>query len=465
MTTRLGRLIALVAVSVGMALAMSASAAYAAEGPCSNIIGAGSSLQGVAQKEVWIPGFEAQSAHTQIKCNSKIVEKPTVAYTVSSSGRGLNCWGASTGAFVEKECETGKELPAYIDTDVAPEGPAQAAGTQLFDIAEAGKQKGTEPNQVTAVPVAQSAITVVVSLPENCQPAVQKQEEASPIAKVKAAELAQEWHAGQPKLSQLKLPLGPGCQAVQTKGATLFARSKPSGTTAGFKRFLAQVSPTEWGSFVTTAAEAESTNWPTNSNIQVANGSGGEEAEKVFNTPNSMGYADLSDARAKGFTLTPTQHKTGQGKIESFYVEVQNNSGEKATPTYVSPEVISTGESNCSEATYEGQAKLKVGQDVDWSGAKQNNATKTEGGVAAAYPLCTLTFDIAWEHYSFFKEEEAFPSYKSDEGTADTVLDYLAYIVGQGQTVSKLKSSHYAPLPPAIRTLAEAGVNKTNIGL
>jgi hypothetical protein len=461
MKARLGRLIALVAASAAMALAMSAPAASAAE-TCSNITGSGSSLQNVLQKEVWIPGFEAQSPHVPVACTAA----PTVTYVSTSSGKGLNCWGASTeklevtGAL--KECGTEGVLDAYIDTDVAPEGPAQNSTKQLFKMAAAGKQKGAEPNQVVAVPVAQSAITVMVSLPAGCEPAQQGEK-----ARWNYNDLEQAWYSGQTKLSQLKFALGAGCQAVQTKEAILFARSSASGTTAGFKRFLDQVKHSDWGSFVETAEKAESTTWPS-SNVQVANPKGKEEAEKVFNTPNSVGYADLADARAAGFKLFPVRHEQGQQKYYSFFVEVQNKEGQaqKTKPTYASPEIEEGGEqlegANCLEAKYENQSQLKVGQDQDWSKARQ--VKELEGEAGGPYPICTLTFDVAWEHYGFFNEG-AQPSYNTQAGTANSVLDYLTYIVKLGQEATKLDSLHYAKLPTEIRTAAEAGVKKTNIGL
>jgi hypothetical protein len=460
MKTRLGCLIALVAASAALALAMSASAAYAAEGECSNITGSGSSLQNIAQTSVWIPGFEAQKPHEPVACEAKLKE-PKVTYTATSSGKGLACWGASKGEIELKECGNEKELDAYIDTDVAPEGPATTEGKQLFDLAKAGNQNSKEPNQVTAVPVAQSAVSVIVSLPEGCQPVTQAKK-----ARVKDNELEQAWFSGQTKLSQLKLAYV-ACQPIQTKEAILYARSKASGTTAGFKRFLDQVKHSDWDNQVETAAKAESTTWPS-TGVQVANGTGKEEAEKVYNTPNSMGYADLSDARAVGFTQTPTQHKNGQLKYYSFIVEVQNKERQTEGPTYASPEISPEAEkqaegSNCLKAEYENLAALKVGPDQDWSKARQ--VKELEGTEGGTYPICTLTFDIAWQHYGFFKETES-PFYKTDLGTADTVLDYLSYIVSEKtQKEEKLDKLHYAPLPAEVAEKSRSGVIKENIGL
>jgi hypothetical protein len=445
MTTRLGRLIALVAACAAVALAASASAAYAAEGPCSNITGSGSSLQRVLQQNVWIPGFESQPSHSPVKCSGTA---PKVVYVATSTGRGKACWGSS-GTDTLTECGTSGTLDDYIDGDVAPEGPSTTPGTQLHNMDEANHQGTAAGEGIVAVPVAQSAVAVIVSMPLGCTPT----EQSNPRVDAKALDI--QWKLNQVKLHiEIRRPQWQFCLQIKLF-PTLFARSKSSGTTAGFKRFLDQVNHIQWSGFVSTAAKAENTEWPTAAGIQTVSSTGLEEAENVFRNPNSMGYADLADARAAGFTQKPTPHTVGQSKFYSFFVEVQNKEGE--APTYASPEVEEAASpqfegSNCKEALYE-TAGLKVAGNVDWSGARQINELKGKAG--SPYPICTLTFDNAFKKYM---------SAGLTEGAADTTLDYLSYIVNQGQTVTGIDKEHYAPLPTELDETAKEGVSKTNIG-
>src|ERR1700684_2564025 len=59
----------------------------------SNITGQGSSLQKLAQKEVWDPEFNVSANGHSCNGTQGIKENPTVTYKSSSSGEGLESWG------------------------------------------------------------------------------------------------------------------------------------------------------------------------------------------------------------------------------------------------------------------------------------------------------------------------------------------------------------------------------------
>jgi ABC-type phosphate transport system substrate-binding protein len=438
MEVRLGRIAALAAMCVGAAFAVTAPTASAAVA-CENIEGSGSVLQTAAQA-LWTEAFSANSKG----CSANV----TVTYTPTEGEAGENCWGAAKGVLNKAECGVPGRLDAYIGTDVAPEGPAKTAGTQMAHMDEAGGG-----NKIVAVPVLQSAIAVVVTMPVGCVP---KNPQENPRVQVKALE--EEWHGSKGTLAQqIKFEnVGNGWKgdACQEKLApTLFARSKDSGTTAGFKRFLDQVNPQHWEAFIKTTEEAESTKWP-NQQIKTSESS---SAKKVFQTPNSMSYVDLYYARKAGFNGAAGQmklHTTEQGEAYSFYVEVQNSPTEIK---YLKPEE-SSDEAACKKATY--KIPDSVGPDVDWSHAQQTNSLAGVSG-EGLYPICILTFDLAWHEY------ERLPpgTYSNNTNTANAVLQYFTYIIsGGGQEIAALKGQeHFAALPASIKLIATEGLEEPGI--
>ncbi|HET7484929.1 MAG TPA: hypothetical protein VFJ64_06065, partial [Solirubrobacterales bacterium] len=102
---RNGARAALLASAVATVAVLGTTGSAAAEPLCtgSNLVGKGSSLQNVAQKEVWKPGFET----------SICPGGPTVTYEGGGSGGGLTAW-RFTG---EGTINTGFQ---YIGTDDAP---------------------------------------------------------------------------------------------------------------------------------------------------------------------------------------------------------------------------------------------------------------------------------------------------------------------------------------------------------
>ncbi len=441
MKVRLGRLVALTIVCAAFVSAVSAPGASAAT--CAKITGSGSSLQANAQS-LWDGVFNAFTTKTQYKPTECTTPTKLVTYVATSSGRGLNCWGALkvTEEFETTECGTSGTLDAFIGTDVAPEGPAGTAGTQLFNIDHAGKTGGA-PNEVMAVPVAQSAIAIVVTLPVGCTPELTKGVEGI----LKNTSLEEQWNSNTGTLSGSITGLGTfsGCG---TKPPSLIVRSKNSGTTAGFKRGLNQINTKHWSKFVETPAVAENTTWPATT-LKISS-TGKEEAENVSKTANSIGYADLADARSAGLTRSPKLHKLTGGAEEaySFFVRVEVGAGK------ISPEAEVEEGSNCALALYNEPAS--VAPNVDWSGASQTNDT---GG--KAYPFCTLTFKLAWKHYSGLT-----PAYTA--GTENSVLDLFHYVVNdaqEGTAAKALELKHYWPLVEPMLAHARTGVSATNIGV
>jgi len=426
------RLWVLAALCVGAILAIGAPAASAAtEVECSPITGSGSSLQNIVVKEVYAFNWE-KTGFKEIfgkgSEESECSKKTTVTYTATSSGKGLAEWGASTKKIELKEAGNGKEeLDAFVGTDVGPEGPAATPGTQIANMDEAGEEKVAKTkNGVVAIPIAKSAISVIVSLPVGChvtnvsvQPSISKN-----------TILAEEWDANTKTFLELVAGLTTSSACDGTPG--LQARETASGTTAGFKRYLNDIEPSVYGTFTSTAVKSESASeWPNLSNKkETGNSTGGKLAEKVIGAPGLVGYADLADARAAGFTTTPTLHKNGAGEeYLVFIASVPNGGAAETKGESVNPEGTE-GAANCEAAKFEEPAE--IGVNVDWSKATETNATLGEKGV---YPICTLTFDVLWSKPEFL-------GYSS--GILHTLHSFFEWLLRNLSTVeSSVHSKHF----------------------
>ncbi len=391
-----------------------------------NIAGAGSTLQEIAQKQVWIPGFKA------------LCPGITVTYEGTGSGAGLNAWGFNGGSF--------DSTKAFIGTDIAPN-----AG----QIANAEAASGSK---VLIVPVAQTAIAVVVNAPANCE-----------IEEITNKQLESVFRGTIKNWGKIETASGPGCVGAPI---TRVVRSDGSGTTYQFKNYLFQANnaPVPCTEGTKTWKELEdigtgnhpNIDWPQNgvagctatqvSGLIAAPGTGGSSVVETVNaTAGSIGYSALPDVEAA---------KSGN----TTALKLQNNGLVKlANATFASPVVIGASEqANCQGARYGVPAGARSvggsGESVDWSqvfGAKVNI-----GG--ESYPLCMLTYDIALKNYSKAGFSQA---------TETTVHSYLAEYITATAGQQALGSAHrfYAPVPstkgtPQTDVLGAAQLAASKIG-
>jgi hypothetical protein len=430
---------------------------------CAPITGSGSSLQNLAQKTVWKPLWEESGFSIVIEL-LECLGTTTVTYEPTSSGKGLLEWGANTSKLEPEIAFNKLTLDEFVGTDVAPEGPVGTAGTQIARMDEAGGKAGTN-NKVVAIPVAQSAVSVIVSLPVGCKAL------SAASAAVKNGALSKAWLTG--AVNFLTLVSGVTVDGnTCDNNALLEAREAASGTSAGFKRYLNDLEPSLWDKCALTAVEAESTScWGTKKPDEAGNGTGGELAKKVLTTPGTIGYADLADARAQGFA-TPgvvTEHTNASSETFLSFIALVPNKGVTSEGNAQNPEVTATGAengaSNCKGATY--PTFPEVQPDEDWSKITQSNAT---AGTAGVYPICTLTYDVAWEHYNLVEWTE--PSNgktgeKYSQAQFATTFNYLRWVASEAQkgttAKEKLSNGHFSVLPSGVISKDEAGVVMKNI--
>jgi len=390
---------AVAAMAVAGVGASSASAAVACNG--GNIIGEGSSLQKIAQQNVWIPAFQNEV------CNFGTL--PKIEYKPEGSGAGLKAWGANGGAI--------DRTRAFIGTDDAP------TAAQIANIKAAAGG-----GNVLVIPVAQTSIAFPVNPPEGCT-----------VTQLGNLDLERIFRGIKKTWSELETATGT-CNSPITR----VVRQDGSGTTFQFKNYLSSFNSAALPCVGKTWKELEpiensetgapNTSWPESCTgktlspvVRAEKKGGGELVAKVLATPGSIGYAALPDVQAKG----------------ASFVQVQNNGKVVAEEaTFATPvlagETAGKGVANCAATKYitpEDARPTGTGIDVDWSSVF--GAQPQIGGTA--YPLCTLTYILAFKGY-----KEAGFKFAPYQTVRDFVNGYVAF---KGQEDLIGTETNYAPVP------------------
>jgi phosphate transport system substrate-binding protein len=180
-------------------------------------------------------------------------------------------------------------------------------------------------------------------------------------------------------------------------------RADGSGTTQNFTDWLKKTSPANWtlGSGSTVAWAADT---------QAGTGNAGV-ANAIKQNKGSIGYVDLSDAKGAGLT----------------YAQVKNKSGKFIEPTSDSSAAVGDG--------------ITVPDTLLFSAL--------DSSAADAYPITYQSWVMVYAQ-------------QSDKGKGDAIKGYLAYLLGDGQSI--LKDLDFAPLPKAIQDKAIAQLDKIVVG-
>jgi len=414
------------------------------------IVGAGSSAQKLAQKEVWDSEAAGKGLGFNVGKNadacSKEGKKPSVTYESVGSGAGLERWGVEGG-------HTFLTTTAMVATD-EPVNQTQKEEIESHNPAHTGED-------VQSIPVLQFAVTAIIHLPKGCEGT----STAVPGRFVLRNKTLEEiWTAKITKWSQIKdggdEVKGAGCNPEEEIKHVV--RLDQSGTTHVFKRYLGLIQT----QLVTPAFEIEggetkkwneiaegafNQKWPTADKvIRPAKSGGGEVVNTVFEEKNasSIGYANLADARAKF---------GGSAQKEIFWAEIQNNGAKenaKIAPTYTDPatngDVSATANSNCSGEKYtNGTSKEKFPPATT---AKVWSSVTTETK-QTHYVLCGVTYDMGLNNYK---------GYGFSEASFQTADDYLNFVTDSakegGQT--EVVGHDYEKLPALLVDITQDGVEE-----
>ena len=401
-----------------------------------NIAGQGASVNSVAQKEVWDPQFNLSASKFACNGTQGTLAKPTVTYTNTGSGQGLESWG-----------EFGKVVPNYGPTN-AYIGTSETPDAAI--ISEIASHETTPtPNQVETIPVTQLAIATIVNLPTGCTAT----STAAPGRLVLSdATLEGIFNGSITTWGQITdggdALTGTGCTTAPIVPVVRFDQA---GTTHILKRFLGLINTgalaTEKGSqtWDQLSEGALNTTWPSAlALVRPAKKGDAEEAAKVASTPGSIGYGNLAEIRAGGKFSKAGEGGAGTAK---FWTEIESES-KKGKAKYQDPatngDVEAGAEANCKKTLYTNGASPFPPPAVSdpWNEVTTKLAEKT-------YPLCGFTYILTIKSYSLFPGTEA--------GEAETVKDILQFITDKKGGQLALAGHDYNALPKAVLKEAAEG--------
>jgi ABC-type phosphate transport system substrate-binding protein len=433
-----------VAAASVAAFAVPSAASAALPGHCkgSSTEGAGSSFQ-LEAEELWKKGFNTNKAGC-----TKEGEKPTIGYRSIGSGAGYKEWH-------EKELYG---TVGFVGTDNTVNA---AEKTGVEEQADAGKT-----SKVETIPVEQGAVAIVVNLPAGC---TANSTIAPNRLAIDQATLEGIYKGSVTKWSELVSSEGTGNElkgtCVPAEDAIIpVVRNDSSGTTHIFKKSLfnndqeklANESGGEntWGELAEGTKVGATTlnqSWPTAAKVVHAKTTTNTGVLKeVTETPGSIGYADLSQARNPangGFT--------GQS-ASRFWLEVEASDKVKVTKKgtthkrkYADPasngDVEAKAESNCKKTEFSNGVGSFPPPAV--TAAWNEVAAKRE---SKSYPICGLTYVLALTNY------EAYASHGGNAAEAETVKDYVGFIGGKAGA-KEIKGHDFAPLPKTLLASTEEG--------
>jgi ABC-type phosphate transport system substrate-binding protein len=435
-----------------------------------SITSQGSSLQAGAQQKLWGPGFNSLTATKSKFACATSPNTPTITYTKTSSGGGLNSWGAETGT-PEKTTEGTTvdanigfgPINAFFGTDEPPNA------TQIKNI----QNSELVAKPIETIPVTQESVAIIVHLPVGCS-ATSEVEDAANRLVFTDEDLGNVYDGADTKFSQItgggdaihgtidepaegEKPASP--QNGEPCGNALIkpvVRQDQSGTTHIVKRFLSEINGASFATASGSHTWSElsegslNTTWPTAAGVTLSGGEGGSKlASKVLATPGGVGYINLFEAREKGFA---------PATATTFWVELQNTlktkgTGTKAktTITYEDPstnhdEGTTKGSANCSKTVYDTGAETGTPDNttLPWNAVTASTTQKS------SYALCGLTYDVALEEYGQVPSE-------ATEKEATTVKTYLQFVVDKNGGQKLLEGNDYFPLPKEVDAKSVTG--------
>ena len=425
----------ILSAAAAMALVAPGAASAAALGEqCSGgpLTGKGSSLQKLAQQNVWGPDFNTSANVKACNGTQGSKEVPTITYTSVGSGAGMEAWGINGHAF---EGSNG-----YVGTDEPPNA------TQKTEIQSHAKHP--KENTLETIPVLQGSVAIIVRLPKLCAATSTSNPGRLVLDNVTLEKI---WTGEITKWSEItdngdKLS-GTGC--LPETAITRVVRKDQSGTTSIFKKYLALINGGEVDGGLTwrqISEGTENTEWPGTVTRPTETG-GGALVKTVSEIPSSIGYANLADARSNGNFAAPT----GGKNTARFWVPIQNNGVEQEEETYSDPssngDAKELANANCLNTVYTNgvtpfppASTLEVWNEVTTKTEEQN------------YTLCGLTYDLAFHEYSQYPGTTL--------GEATSANNYLLFELAAGGGQELIKKHDYLALPTSLQVEARTGAEK-----
>lgn len=365
-----------------------------------------------------------------------------VKYAPVGSGAGRNSWRANG--------TTPRDTTAaFVATDEAPD-PGIGPVDEQMNLQKSGMTSTGSP--LETIPVAQASVAFYVNLPAGCT-STGRSTAFSNIEKI--------FEGDTTTFAQL-LPnrvTGAGCSTP----VNVVVRTNSSGTTFATKTLFASIDA-DWNNYTT---PSQNTVWP----IPVTRGgtSNTAVANFVAANPGSIGFGDLGSVRGPAVAATTDYNWNGAGDNKYMVtVNVPLRGGTPGQTVSVDPALDSdatngiTGPgSNCGLSRVYSNLPLDGAGAITTKGSLTNsntgnwflvNSANPAGYTVGEYPICSLTYVLAYDLYS------RFPG--MTEAQARTAADYIRYITSSSAQ-NNLVNNDYQKLPAAIRSAA--GVGSTRV--
>ena len=429
--------VATAAAAFGVTAIVGTAPALATTVPGENIFGSGSSLQKIAQVNVWTTTWTSTASD-----HATLSNDPTATYFSSSSGHGLDEFGNNTAAVdltQDGNADNGSTngygrpvLDAFVGTDDPPTGPLATAGSQLHNASLAATGGASRAIDEITVPVAQAPVAILLSVPTgitlgagtaiNLSNSLLRRIWDANVA-ADAPYAAKTWGALLMEAGVKRITSGTpgrgqftdaGGSSGGSQGITLQVRSSASGTSYTFKGFLNLSGDANYPqSFV-----VDDDTWPVPT-TNTGNTGGSQLVADTTATPGSIGYANLADARAATPAYSNTAQTTTTGGSHQFlYARVQSNEGSNDPRVRGSPIHDCRGSErllgnqiniNGAHPTFVGHWTVPLSGSTfvptgSWGGTLADdpdvydhslqNGKKTDN-----YPIVAVTYDLAWNSY------------------------------------------------------------------
>jgi hypothetical protein len=416
------------------------------------VYASGAALQSQLQNNILIPNFASTK---------------WITFTSTTSGAGSAEFG-NTGAGLAPTQDTGAPsgtLDAYVATDNPP---------TTGELSNAQTAAGTKATSEITVPVAQTPLDLLLSLPTKLSlssgvqlPNVLTSQLLAgtvPSTASPTKYAANTWGALLADAGSSFTDSGGGGTPV-----TVEVRKNGAGTTLNLKQYLTQIDSKTWSSFDSSNSYPVSENWPGSSTKYLpatkGNGTDEEEALAVLGSSGSVGYATAGDAASTGFTNTPTSTPLTKGAIgqQILYAQLQDNglatkgakfadpeSGTKAN-VYTGANVNVNGSGGGGEwivpvTTKGGSVVVPSGS---WAPTQASDPNILGDSGSATYPLVAVAYDLSWSLFNTGNLASLFPSPATPQTAQTTAQQFLQFATTKAGQNDILNSgtNYYAPLP------------------
>jgi hypothetical protein len=453
---RLRRQAALAAgvVAAGALLAFGGTPALAAS--LVQIFGSGASLQNQLQNNILIP--DAPSPLNTL-----------VAYNSTTSGSAALEFGLTgAGLLVNQDSKASPQLDAFVGVDSPPSN---------IELNNASTASGLTALDLVTVPVAQSSLGIITSLPVGLLLLMSGPPQLNLdnllLGQLFAGKLPAAGGYAKNTWGALLLAVGLSpTKSGSATSATLFqddgggsntilieTRKNGAGTTLNLKQYALAVDPTDWNGTNIDQNAYGTNEWPSGASITPSPGNSTDAAEAlaVEDNPGQVGYATAGDALAAGFLITPVLLERSGVKFWSFIWRLQDNGTSTSSPIYANPITTSGLASNVYTGSKVGIKGNEAGVGnwnppgspwtSSWSGtnASDPNVEVDAGESIDYYPLVAVAYDLSWSEFGATGLSSLYTNPANAGFTAQQFLGFATSTKGQANLNSS--SSGYAPLP------------------